>query len=489
MKNLLKKSLLIAMAGAMAGMPSCNKTVTNVQNEQPNKNGDATISTEKTEDTVLTIAVLNESRDQNDELNIAVDKFNEADNGYKIEFKVYNEDFSMDENIGTFTEEQYQQMEFYMIQDLINHDEIDIVLSGSFMNESKYMNLKQKGAFLDLYPFMENDSEVTKESMNETFLKLNEIDGKLYSLMSFFSVQTLMGESKYVGENENWTFEDFVAGWEKMPENATIAGATTAEDVYYTVLRSNNEQFVDSENAQVHFDSQEYREMLEFCKRFTYNNNEKTDYDYNAPSYVDDLIFYGIMDSRYFSDNFKEGDFDTEHNYTIVGFPSEDGSGAFMQSSGYEFSICANTTEDEQKGAWEFIRTFGTEQWQAENAVKVNEYNINGETFKDYSPELGLCVNNNAFDRVAKAIVNGEYYDGKGSMQGKEYTYDLPTWENVEELKRYISTVKRLETVTDRAIFWIVTEEVMAYFAGERTLDEAVTNIQNRASIWISEQS
>ncbi len=490
MKNLFKKSLLMAMAGTMVYTTACGKkTVSNITNEQPATTAENPTLAEKTEDTVLTIGLLNFYEDNDDLLQKAVKKFNEADNGYKIEYKIFNEGFSTIDGGLAYTEEQYEQMEFRLIQDLINHDEIDIIISGSFTNPTKYESLKRKGAFVDLYEFMETDSEVTKSALNETFLKLSENEGKLYSLSPFFSVQTLIGEEQYVGTKENWTFEDFIAGWENMPDNATIANDNTAENVYYNVLRSNNQYFIDTQNAQVHFDSPEYREMLEFCNRFPYNSGQKTDYDYNSPVYVDDLTISGIMDSRYFDDNFKESDFDKAYNYTFVGFPSADGNGAFLESAGYDFSICASATEDEQKGAWEFIRTFGTEDWQAENAIKIYEDYFNGEIIRSVYPESGLCVNNNAFDRVAENIINGVYYDGKGTKQGEEYTYDLPTWDNVNELKRYIGTINRIENHIDRPLFNILTDEVFSYFAGEKSLDEAVDNIQNRTSIWISEQA
>ncbi len=493
MKNLFKKSLLVIMAGAMVCTTSCNTVKSDNQNKSANT-AENTNPAEKTEDTVLTIGVLDFVVDRNNIFQKAVDEFNRADNGYKIEFKSFSDGFYREDINSSYTMEQREQMEFLLIQDLINHDEIDIIMSISFINPTKYESLKRKGAFVDLYKFMETDSEVTKSALNETFLKLSENEGKLYSLSPFFTVQTLIGEEQYVGTEEGWTFADFVAGWEKMPDNATIANANTADNVYYNVLRSNDQYFIDNQNAQVHFDSPEFKEMLEFCNSFPYypekdNQQMSYDYDYYSPVYVDDLSISGIMDSTYFDDNYREDNSAKACNYTFVGYPSEDGNGAYIMPWGDTFSICTSATDEEQKGAWEFIRTFLTEEWQAGNAVQVQEYTENGETLRNISGENGLCVNNKAFDRVAEAIINGEYFDGKGSRQGTEYTYDLPTWDNVNELKRYIGTINRLETDIDRPLFNIMTEEVLSYFAGEKSLDEAVDNIQNRTSIWVSEQA
>lgn len=76
-------------------------------------------------------------------------------------------------------------------------------------NESNYQILQNKGAFVDLYSFMENDPEVNTDTLDTHVLEVNEIDGKLYTLPDFYHINTLQGESKYVGTKENWTFDEF----------------------------------------------------------------------------------------------------------------------------------------------------------------------------------------------------------------------------------------------------------------------------------------
>lgn len=85
--------------------------------------------------------------------------------------------------------------------------------------------------------------------------------------------------------------------------------------------------------------------------------------------------------------------------------------------------------------------------------------------------------------------INKEFYPPTYEDKGVEYDTYFPTEEDVAQLRRYINTVNQLETGIDLSLSTIINDEVMAYFAGEKTLDECFSLIQNRASLWISEQS
>lgn len=78
------------------------------------------------------------------------------------------------------------------MQDIINTSDIDIITGYSFIEEANYKNLQQKGAFADLYQFMENDTEINTQTLNSHVLQLNEIDGKLFSIPTFYTANTLI---------------------------------------------------------------------------------------------------------------------------------------------------------------------------------------------------------------------------------------------------------------------------------------------------------
>ncbi|MCM1507477.1 MAG: extracellular solute-binding protein [Ruminococcus flavefaciens] len=441
---------------------------------------------ENKEDIIITMAVgYNKEKIIEDEISA----FNEADNGYQIVTKNYSSDF-YDETIDSvvLTEEDALTIDFNLVQDIMNTDDIDIIDTSVFGNESKYEILKNMGAFADLYPFMENDPEVNTTTLNQHILSLNETDGKLCSLPMSYIANTMVGETRYVGNKENWTVDEFISAWENMPEGSTVNGSINSENIYYDVLRSNLESFIDYENAEVNFDCAEFRKILEFCNRFESNNNQKSTYVYDAPKMVSYLDLSGINGAKLFGENGNEILQFTNPPYTMVGYPSADGQGAFFQSGG-SYSISAKSSPEKQKGAWEFIRQFYTEDYQTNCAVgeKTVSY-IDDKEYVYYSSMMsGFCINNKAFDNIAQRTIAGEFDNDTYVIEGVEYPNHFVTQEEVDRLVTYLDSIERWETNLDYELWNIVEDEVMAYFAGEHSIDDTIDMIQNRASIWISE--
>ncbi|MDE5772213.1 MAG: extracellular solute-binding protein [Ruminococcus sp.] len=490
MKNfLIKEKALIAsvMALTLTAVSCSEVKQTDIQGENKADSQENSQQTgENKEDIIITLATNSTMRS---ELKDEIDSFNALDNGYQIVTKIvdmefYNKEF---ETAVYNSDEDGLAVDFHITQDVMNTDSIDIIPSYTFANQSKYEILKNMGAFMDLYPFMENDPEVNTSTLNQHILSLNETDGKLCSLPMYYMVTTLIGETRYVGNKENWTVDDFISCWEQMPEGSTVNGVRNSENIYRGILRGNLETFVDYEKVEVNFDCPEFRKILEFCNRFE-TTGQKGEWDYESPIMVSPRYLDGIMSALLFGEN-SGTSMDCNPPYTMVGYPSADGQGAFFIDSVGSYSISANSSPEKQKGAWEFIRQFYTEEYQQENVIEKYVDNIDGEEITHFSDEKGFCINNKAFDNIADKIMNGEYYDGKYSIQGVEYTSPLPVKEEVDKMKKYLDSINRWETTLDRQLWNIIDEEIMAYLAGEKSLDDTVYLIQNRASILVSEQS
>lgn len=474
----MKKCTAILLSSALlCSAVSCNSNkVDNSVSETVYNTDFGTSDGDNKEDIVLTMAIGGVDKRFYQQ---AVDNFNAEDNGYRIELKQYREYSDPEKgNIIVYDTEQDHMNDMEILQDIMNTDEIDIVCNASFSNEIYHEILQNKGAFADLYTFMENDDKVNTSTLNSHILELNEKDGKLYTLPSYFNVHTLIGDKKYVGDKENWTVDEFIEYWDKMPENSAISGSHRAEDVYYVVLRSNLEYFVDYENAEVNFDSPEFRQMLEFCNTFPSNNGQKLDYDYEAPNFVYDIFFEGINQVPSISGT-----------QTLVGYPSFDGEGAYLKASGLCYSISAKSSREKQEGAWKFIRAQLTKETQLANVIEsyTDPDVFEGEPV--WSAEFGFCVNDEAFKQMAEDVTAQKFRQPDAYYEQAEYEPQFPTMKDVDKFREYIESIERWEVSLDRSLWEIINEEIMAYFKGEKTLDETVDIIQNRAQIWVSEQA
>jgi len=446
------------------------------------------------EDIVITLGLLNEP--ENKSFTKAIDDFNSADNGCRIETKYMSSRFEEDGGIHGYTEEEIGNIDFNTLQMIMNESGLDIIGGDTFGDNAKYELLKQKGAFVDLYEFMENDPEVNTSALNQHILELNEIDGKLYSIPQFYDVHTVISKSEYGGTKQNWSIDEFIEHWNSMPAGSTIEGSNCAEYIFMELLRENLPAFVDEKNAKVSFDSYDFRKMIEFCKRFPSNNGQKADYDYTAPMLTDNYWIRSVSDAIYTEMNYQTYEQKQyrlrEGGYTLVGYPTSDGKGAYLSTSYPGWSISAGSSDEKQEAAWKFIRQFYTEEYQTENCVMKNEYIDDKGTKKFYYQiDTGFCINNDARKKIAENIVSGMYdSDEPVYAQGHEITGGKLKLdeEDCQFIENYVNSIERWDTRVDRELWWIVNDEVMTCLGGGQSVDTTIDMIQNRASLWVSER-
>ncbi|WP_295095840.1 extracellular solute-binding protein [Ruminococcus sp.] len=459
----IQTCIIAVVIAATCSITSCSQSSS--QNKSAIISNNFYDISEKKDDIILNFAIMGEDTI----LKQAAEKFNEIDNGYCIKFTEYNQ-----QGYGEVNSGELELSDFELIQDIINTDNIDIIASCAFKNEDNYRMLQKKGAFVDLYPFMNNDSEINIKTLNNNVISAIAIDEKLYSLPTFYCIYTMGGDPKYVGNKNNWTYDDMMQYWDAMPDNATIHGKRTKEEAFYTLISPNLASYIDYEDGKVKFNSQEFKKCLEFCNSFDYGNQEKKEYDFNAPQFINTLnidSFMGIWPFEISSEFPK---------LTFVGFPSMDGRGAFFKSCGKCFSISSKSSLEKQKAAWEFIRTFVTEEWQIENVLSPGE----GKN----KTEIGFCINNNAFETIKNNVVNKEYSEETYQNKNEEFDTVFPSKEDCDKLTEYINSIDRWEVTLNDSIYQLINEEIMMYFSGEISIDKCVNNIQERASLWISEQ-
>ena len=482
-KQLLSLTISALMLTGCAGKSSSSSVseIVPVTAGTKTVSGEPETSSKPNETVTVTIASIDQ---MNDDIANAISAFNAEDNGYYIDVKYYYLDRSAADRETSI--KNGIAADFKFLQDMINTDDIDIVYSNSYVNASSYESLKNKGAFADLYPFMENDSEVNSAALNSHILELNETDGKLYSFPTYYGINTMIGKTKYVGDKENWTTDEFFEHWNNAPAGMNVSDSPYAEGVYRTVLWD-IEDFVDYDKGEVDFDSDDFRRLLEFCGSFPSNNNEKyEEIDWNKVFImrfgIDSMLSAGVFNKDYVHYLLGEKD-----KYTLVGNPRADGNGAYFADIGLRFSICSNSSAEKQRGAWEFIRSFYTYDYQKENAIIFAKDVMGNEVI---SSEKGLCINKKAFDEVGREIVSGKYYaDLNKSLNEEWQKYQIPTEDSFKKFCQYIERVNRWIPRRDVELISIVDEEVFAYLADGQSLDRTIDIIQDRASIWMSERA
>lgn len=397
------------------------------------------------------------------EITNAVRAFNEADNGYKIEYVDYDEYDDADSytSDGALLPGGRSKADFELQMDILKGDTVHIVPDTAFGDEGKFDILKEKGAFIDLYPYLDGDAQINRDTLDSHVLELCETDGKLCYLPTFYWIESMIGKTEYVGENEGWTFAELKARWNAMPDHATFNHQTTKYGVYWEILRSNLGAFLDYSNGTCSFDSPEFVEMLEFCNSFKVIY-EETEADSRNPNFVRSLMLEG------FETYHRAVGSDSGEDYTLIGYPTEEGNGAFLNTNYYRYAICADAPQEIQDGAWEFIRMLMDEDFCC-------------DMYNKYNRLVGFPVNRVAFERLAQEELN--------RPEEEQYSHGNMTQAEYDRLCAYIESIDTMNDLIDDDLENIVNEEIDRLFNGKCTAQQCADMIQSRAAIYIAERS
>ena len=158
----------------------------------------------------------------------------------------------------------------------------------------------------------------------------------------------------------------------------------------------------------------------------------------------------------------------------FVGIPSADGRGP---AAAPNVSVAISSQAENIDACGEFVKILLSDEIQTEYAMSDN-----------------FALNREAFRQGAKAAV--EFYNGAGgdmlfgydywtgAQLGDRFTLDE---DNIDELENIILSCSNLNSV-DSAIDIILIEEMPAYFAGQKSLEDVVSVARDRAQKVLDER-
>lgn len=395
-----------------------------------------------------------------DDIKRAAMEFNKNSDEYQIEIKDYSNE---------------EDAETKMNADIIAGNVADII----YLNNLPVEQYISKGLLEDLTPYIEKDDEINPDDIVDSLRETIETDGKFYYVVPSFNVSTLTAATADVGTEMGWTFEDLKKLLEEKGEGVRPFSSQSKEWMLYSFVGNATNDFVDWATGECRFDSQDFKDILEICNT---GINEEPEYDEDGPS-TPSLFQEGKI-------LFNEGSVDLESiqmykkmyngSITFIGYPSAEKEGSY-------FSLRCNmgiySKSKVKDGAWEFIRTFMTKDYQCKqvsngmmwdvpsrkDALELkNKIAMTTEKFKDeYGVEHGPVDSGWGWDDLEVKI-------GPSSQEDVDIYMDL------------INNTKKIGG-WNQAILDIISEESKAYFSGDKSLDETADIIQNRAKTYVNE--
>lgn len=322
--------------------------------------------------------------------------------------------------------------------------------------------LISRGFLTDLYPLMEGCPDTKKEDFFTNVLSIYERDGGMYGIVPGFRIESLMGKVSVVGDQSSWSLADVQQLVRERPEAQLIYGYWgSRERAMPKLLMMNMGDFVDWGSGSCSFDSEEFKELLEFCDMLPPEEEVRRDDDFVEKLARDELLLVAF-DIDTIVDYQLQCAFFANEPVNCIGYPTADGRGTLLEPW---LSLGILEACPHKEAAWEFISWLLADEFQtyAPGFVPVRESSLQRQFDTAMASEgTGYSYNSLSFDIPPAAI------------------------EDAEAMRQLIDT-GRGASVADTRILQIIDEEAAAYFAGQKSAAEVAKIIQSRVQLYVDE--
>ncbi|MCI8528836.1 MAG: extracellular solute-binding protein [Lachnospiraceae bacterium] len=394
-------------------------------------------------------------------------KFNKSNDKYRISIRDYMPD-------GEDYEARLRTGITNMNNDVTSRNCPDILdLSG--VNVAQ---LSAKGLFEDMTPYLEKSSVLSREDFVENVLTAYTYQDVLVSIPKNFSIHTMVGSKDDFEGKDGWTLEEMVAYGEAHPEAELFDDMPKAQMMNYMMV-FNEGAFIDWSTGECKFDSDEFKNLLNFVNRFP----DEVDYAAGGASTPTRIQNGEVLLDMTAISNFEDVQVPIEEfqgNAAFIGFPLADGQSGHALIADQACAILAKSNHKD--GAWAFI-----ESWLTEEEGKYS---------------WGFPVLKSQLDEKIAEATKVEYYENEnGEMvaweggssveyeDGWSYTYHTTTQEEVDMVMALIDAARPVSYNFGSEVVKIITEEAEAFYKGQKSVDEVAKVIQSRVKMYVGENS
>lgn len=422
-------------------------------------------------------------------------EYNKTNDEYRINVVDYSE---------YATDDDYNAGVTKLTTEIISGSVPDIFLTSNLPID-KYA---AKGVIADLNTFMDGGNGLSRDYFVPQVMSALEKDGKLYELPTSFSVQTAYALSSIASQYDTWNVAAVQDAMTQLQEGATVfSDGWTKNTALSNCLSRNLSAFVDWTTGKCEFDSEAFQQLLAFCNSFpaeTSDGDGAIAYASSADIAVDDAMWESdatritngkqLMSTTgmYSFDSYIWNVYAIRDKITFTGYPTEDGSGSSFE---LQMPMAISSVTKYPDAAWDFVCSIIKKM----NTIDENNY------------YYGFPISQAAFDAEMTDIMTEQYqldengeqvdWDGDGepdkairgsyeTMENGETVYKdvyALTQEDIDQILGVINSTRSVYDY-DQEILDIITDEVAAYFAGDKDVQTTASMIQSRVNLYVQEQ-
>ena len=347
--------------------------------------------------------------------------------------------------------------------------------------------LAAAGVFEDLGVYLDNSQALDRSDYLENVLEAYTFDGRLVTIPSSFWLRTVFASEESLKEvfgddfEGGWTVEELMAYADANPETELFDGFTRI-GIMNCLMKYGVNSFIDWEAGRCSFDSDSFKNVLEFVGRFP---DEMVQNSASTPARIEagEVLLAADYINRFDGLQLYEEAFGGEA--VCVGYPTTDGSVGCVLYADNALAISSDSSHKE--GAWEFIESFlADEEYEGKCDFVTNR------TWLEKRMARALSAKYATNDDGTLVVINGEYVqlnysDYKISYEdGWTFSSHVPTQEEVQEVFDLIERA-RMPDSKSNVILNIINEEAEAFYQGQKSVDEVADIIQRRSQLYIDE--
>ena len=398
-------------------------------------------------------------------------EFNKTDNEYLLRvWDKYKSGYTVGLVYGALDEND--QEVYKMIQDLKNDDAPDIAL-----NIQKNYAMRDD-VFMDLTGFL--DPEVLEKQYGN-IIEAGRYDGKLYFLPVTLEIEGLVTNKELIKDGAaGLTFEEF----EKLIKDE-MNGFSPYD---YPNSRAYNKRTfllscIDTKRAiegqKIEFGTDQFRAAAEYAKdSFVYDNEKSVPEDYKNDwtRFRGECYYTRIGDYLDFVCACNK----SNASYKIIGTPSTDASGPRFKAIE---TVSVSALTDVKDGCKKFLNYMFSGSAYNSDDCKFR-FIVTNKEIMDRNIEILTRNNNDEYSKYLEGIKSGKFIPAPGL--DKAYGQKEATDDMSESFKESLSSISTYY-YEDHTIIEFVDEELAPYYAGDRSLDDAIRYLNDRAAKYVRE--